>query len=169
MKRRILAAMPMISLLLFLYAGLYEKNWKLGWSFFLLIPISTMLMTGNFKRRLNESMPLICLVIFLVLGFGLDLWHPGWVVFLLIPITNLIFAKRLEPRKMVSFVITGAFIAIGLLTEQWHPAWIIFLLIPIINTIFFPEKYAYVRFNGASFKQKFKDIIEINPDEDEDK
>lgn len=166
MRRRILSAIPLISLLLFLYAGLYEKNWRLGWTFFLLIPISAMLLTGKINRRLNESMPLICLLVFLFLGFGFELWNPGWAVFLLIPITNLIFAKRFQPRKLVTLAVTAAFVAIGLITGDWHPTWIIFLLIPIINTIFFPEKFAYIHFNSQTIKSKFKDIINAEVDED---
>ena len=166
MRRRVLAATPMISLFLFLLSGLYFKNWQLGLTFFLLIPISTILLTGRFKRRINEVMPLLCLTIFLILGLGFKLWNPGWVVFLLIPLTTFIMDGRLEPRKIVSFTVTMAFIGIGLGTGKWHPTWIIFLLIPIINTIFFPEKHAYIRFS-THIKDKFKNIIIAEQDEDE--
>ena len=167
MRKRILAATPMMSLFMFLLSGLYFKNWVLGLTFFLLVPISAILLTGTFKRRINEVMPLMCLTIFLILGLGFKLWNPGWVVFLLIPLTNFVMEGRLEPRKIVSFTVTMAFIGIGLGTGKWHPTWIIFLLIPIINTIFFPEKHAYIRF-ATNMKDKFKTIIEAETDQKEE-
>ena len=164
-KNRLLAATPLISLLGFLVSGLYLKNWSLGWTFFLLIPLSWMLLSGNILKRLNETLPLLCLTVFLILGFGFDLWNPGWVVFLLIPLSNMIINKRFEPRKIVTFIVTLAFITIGLITGDWHPTWIIFLLIPIINTIFFPQRFAYVKFNSESIKNKFRTIIEHEDDD----
>jgi hypothetical protein len=166
MKRRILAATPMIAIFLFLLSGLYFKNWRLGWVFFLLIPISAMLLTGQFRKRLSEATPLIALTVFLVLGFGYDLWNPGWVVFLAIPLVNFIYEGRLEPRKLVSFTITMAFIGIGLGTGKWHPTWIIFLLIPIVNTIFFPQKNVWMRF-GNDMKHKFRNIINVDPEDND--
>jgi len=167
MKKRLLAAMPMISLFLFLGAGLFLENWQLGWTFFLLIPLSWVLLTGKPLKRLNESMPLICLVVFLWLGFGFDLWHPGWMVFLLIPLVNLMVERKLDARKIVGILVTAAYIAIGLLfDDMWHPTWIMFLLIPIINTIFFPQKFAYVSFNSTTLRHKFRDIIDYEDEED---
>jgi len=161
MKKRLLAATPMISLFLFLGAGLFLTNWKLGWTFFLLIPLSWVLLTGNPLKRLNEAMPLISLVIFLWLGFGFEWWHPGWMVFLLIPLVNLIVERKLDGRKIVGILVTATYITIGLLFEDmWHPTWIMFLLIPIINTIFFPQKSAYVSFNSTTLKHKFRDIVD---------
>ncbi|MFH2116644.1 MAG: hypothetical protein ABII85_01230 [Bacillota bacterium] len=165
-KRRIIAVMPMISLLLFLGAGLYLNNWQLGWTFFLLIPVSWIILTGRPFKKLSEIMPMVSLIVFLWLGFGFDLWHPGWMVFLLVPIVNLIVERNINGRKMVGLLITGSYIAIGLTTQQWHPTWIMFLLIPIINTIFFPQKHAFVNFNTESIKSKFRNIIEEERDED---
>ncbi|MDX9690975.1 MAG: hypothetical protein RBT45_00870 [Acholeplasmataceae bacterium] len=167
MKRRILAATPMIALFLFLLSGLYLKNWRLGWTFFLLIPISTILLTGNFKRRISEVIPLVSLTLFLILGFGYDLWNPGWMVFLLIPLVNFIYDGRLEPRKLVSFTVTMAFIGIGLGTGSWHPTWIIFLLIPIINTIFFPQRNGWSKYS-EEIKRKYRTIISVEPNEDKE-
>jgi hypothetical protein len=168
MKRRLLTATPMIAIFLFLFSGLFYDNWKLGLVFFLLIPISTLLLTGNFKKRLSEATPLIALTVFLVLGFGYDLWNPGWVVFLLIPLVNIIYEGRLEPRKLVSFTITMAFIGIGLGTGKWHPTWIIFLLIPIINTLFFPQRFGWTNVSG-DIKRKFRTIINAEPDDEDHK
>lgn len=168
MRKRIIAAMPLISLTLFLGAGLFLDKWGLGWTFFLLIPMSWVLLTGNTFKRLNETMPFIALTVFLWIGFGLDKWHPGWLVFLAIPVFNIISEGRLRPRKIVSWTITAIYIAIGLLTDAWHPSWIIFLLIPIINTIFFPQKNAYVSFSANGFRDTFKNIIIEHEHHDDD-
>jgi len=167
-RRRIIAVMPMVSLLLFLGAGLYLENWKLGWTFFLLIPISIILLTGNPFKKLSEIMPMIALIVFLWLGFGFNLWHPGWMVFLAIPVVNLIVERNIRPRKMVGIVIAAIYIAIGLYTDEWHPTWIIFLMIPIINTIFFPQRHAFVEFGSESMKTRFRNII-IDEEKDEDR
>ncbi|MFU8792928.1 MAG: hypothetical protein ACNA7K_02795 [Acholeplasmataceae bacterium] len=168
MKRRLLAATPMISIFLFLGAGLVYDNWRIAWTFFLLIPLSVMLLTGNPIKRLSEAMPLIALTIFLWLGFGWDLWNPGWAVFLLIPLFNFIAKGRLEPRKMVSFLVTISFIVIGLTTGSWHPTWIIFLLIPIINTLFFPEPNAFMTVKTFNFKDKVRTYVDAEVDDDDD-
>jgi hypothetical protein len=166
MKRRILAATPLIALLMFLVSGFYLANWQLGWTFFLLIPLSWILLTGNILRRLNEVMPLIALLVFLWLGFGLDLWNPGWVVFLLIPLTNMIVERKINARRMVAILVVAAYVAIGIWTEDWHPLWIMLLLIPIINTIFFPQRHAYFGSNDKGWKDTFRRII-IDEEKDE--
>lgn len=167
MRRRIIAVTPLISLLLFLFSGMYLENWSLGWTFFLLIPISLILFNRNPLKRLPEMMPLITLVAFLWLGFGFDLWHPGWVVFLLIPLVDMIVERKFYARKIVAVVVTGAYIAIGLTTGKWSPTWIMFLLIPIINTLFFPRSHSFISFSGSDFKSKVRNII-IDEEKDED-
>jgi hypothetical protein len=166
MNRRILAVTPLISLLLFLVSGFYLSNWQLGWTFFLLIPLSWILLTGNMLRRLNEVMPLIALVLFLWLGFGGGLWNPGFLVFLLIPLTNMIVEKKFYARHMVAILVAALYVAIGIWTQEWHPLWIMLLLIPIINTLFFPQKNAYFGNKDTGWKQTFRRII-IDEEKDE--
>ncbi|MDO9630017.1 MAG: hypothetical protein Q7I99_08975 [Acholeplasmataceae bacterium] len=168
MKRRILMVVPLISLMLFLISGLYYEKWDLGWTFFLLIPISSILLTGNPWKKLSEMMPLITLMLFLWLGFGFNLWHPGWIVFLLIPIVNLIVEKKINARKMVGILVVAAYITMGFVFNEWGRAWIIFFLIPIINTIFFPQKNAYFSFTKENIKSKINKIIINQEDDDKD-
>jgi hypothetical protein len=168
MKKRILEVTPLISLLLFLFATFYLENSSIAWTFFLLIPLSWILLTGNLKKKIQESMPLITLIIFLWLGFGFDLWHPGWLIFLLVPIVNTIIEKRLTARKLVTYGVTAAYILLSIfVVKAWHPTWIIFLLIPIINTLFFPQKNAYVTFNKQGMKNTFSRVI-IEEEKDQD-
>ena len=164
MRKRLLAAMPLISVLLFLVAWLYFDKIELGVTFFLLIPFSWILLTGNVLKRLSEIMPFIALMLFLWLGYGFDFWHPGWLVFFLIPLTNIIVERKIDARKMVGIVVTAAYISLGLIYDTWHPTWIMFLLIPIINTLFFPQKNAYVTFKTNSFR--FGKVVDAEEDKD---
>ncbi|MDY0346132.1 MAG: hypothetical protein RBQ70_00555 [Acholeplasma sp.] len=166
MNKRLIAAMPLISTLLFLWAWLYLDQIELGVTFFLLIPLSVMLLTGNFFKRLSEVMPFIALLLFLWIGFATNTWHPTWLVFFLIPLTNIIVERKLDARKLVGITVTATYITIGLMYGAWHPEWIMFLLIPIINTLFFPQKNAYFNVN-SDFKKNFRRVI--IDDEDEDK
>lgn len=163
MNKRIIAAMPMISTLLFLWAWLYLDKIELGLTFFLMIPLSIMLLTGNFLKRLSEVMPFISLLLFLWIGFSSGTWHPTWLVFFLVPITNIIVERKLDARKLVSLTIMITYITIGLMYNAWHPEWIIFLLIPIINTLFFPQKNAYFSVN-SNFNKGFRKVVKDDDD-----
>src|SRR3989339_785442 len=81
MNKRIIAAMPLISVMLFLFFGLYKNNWSLGATFFFLIPMSWILLSRNPLRRLSDMMPMIALAVFLWIGFGFKVWHPTCLVF----------------------------------------------------------------------------------------
>lgn len=158
MNRRIIAAMPLISLLLFLFFGLFDDNWSLGASFFFLIPISWVLLSRHPWKRLSEIMPLVALAVFLWIGFGFDVWHPTWLIFLSVPLVNMIVERKITMRKAVGIVISATYIAIGLITDIWHPTWIMFLLIPIINTIFFPPQSSILYAKG-SIRSKIRHYV----------
>ena len=96
MKKRVLAVMPLISLFIFLFVGLYFEQWAWGWIAFLLVPLSWILLSNYPWKRLADVMPFVALIVFLWLGFSFDLWHPGWVIFFSIPLVDLISSKRLE-------------------------------------------------------------------------
>ncbi len=161
MKERLVAAMPLISLLLFLFSGLVLDNWSLGISFFLLIPISAILLSRQVFKRLNQMMPLIALIVFLWLWLGFDLAHPGWVVFFLIPLSNILYSHKVDMRSLVTLIVTIAYIVLGIVLDDfWHPGWIMLLLIPIINTIFFPKQHIHIRRSGEFFRSTFSDIVD---------
>ncbi len=165
MKERIVAAMPLISLLLFLFSGLVLENWTLGISFFLLIPLSAILLSRNVFKRLNQMMPLISLILFLWLWLGFDLAHPGWVVFFLIPISNILYSHKVDMRSLVTLLVTIVYIVLGIVLDDfWHPGWLILLFIPIINTIFFPKQRIHIRRSGDFFRSTFSDIIDEKED-----
>ncbi len=156
MKERIVAAMPLISLLLFLFSGFVLESWGMGVSFFLLIPLSFILLSKNYLQKLNQMMPLLALLVFLWLHFGADLAHPGWIVFFAIPISDTLIGGKLNVKKFITLAITLIYIVLGLMVEGfWHPGWLIFLFIPIINILFFPSQS--IRFyskHSSTFKSK---------------
>jgi len=160
MRERIVAAMPLISLALFLTSGLVWERWGLGVSFFLLIPLSTLILTKKPLKKLNQLMPLIALTLFLWLWLGFDLAHPGWVVFLLIPLANIVLNPRADARTAVTFLVSVAYVVLGLTIDGfWHPGWLIFFLIPIVNIIFFPTKKSKYRRGGRYFHHALAEFM----------
>ena len=168
MRQRIIAATPMISLLLFLMSGFVLGEWLLGLTAFLLMPLSTLLLSGNFKKRLNQFMPLIALAIFLWIAIGLNAPHPGWVVFLLIPISNIVLEGHINARQFVTLSITILYVVLGLVLDDfWHPGWLMLLLIPIFHTLFFPTKTVEFFTSGKEgFKRTINDYIHVESDDD---
>ncbi len=164
-KQRIISAMPLISLLLFLFSGFVLEDWILGLTFFALIPLSTILLSNRPFERINQAMPLIATIVFLWLALGLDLAHPGWVVFLAIPLSDMFVSGRLEARKLISVFVTAAYLVIGFVWNAWHPGWLVFLLIPILNTLFFPKKSR--QFYHKTFFYQFQDRNGKDHDEED--
>ncbi|MFP4078897.1 MAG: hypothetical protein ACOC2X_03485 [Bacillota bacterium] len=154
-RQRIISAMPLFSLFLFLFSGFVLDDWILGLTFFALIPLSTILLSAKPWERINQAMPLIATLIFLWLALGLDLAHPGWVVFFAIPVSDMLMNRRLEPRKLISVFIIAIYLVIGFVWDAWHPGWLVFLFIPILNTLFFPKKSR--QFYSRTFFYQFTD------------
>ena len=171
-RRRIATAMPMIALLMLLFSGFVLEDWLLGVSFFLLIPISWILLGRNVLKSLNRAMPMISLAIFLWIALGTGNAHPAWIVFFLIPLSDAILNRRFNARRAVVFGITGIYLVLGLSIEDfWHPGWLMFLLIPIINTLFFPNTRTFVFMSRDDIKSKMRAFVEereIDDDEDEE-
>jgi hypothetical protein len=156
-KQRVISAMPLISLLLFLFSGFVLDDWILGLTFFALIPFSTLLLSSNPLKRIVQSMPITTTIVFLWLALGLDMAHPGWLVFLLIPLSDMLYNGKLEPRKLISVFTTAVFLIIGFVYDAWHPGWLVFLLIPILNILFFPKMT--FSFNHKVFFTQFSDTF----------
>ncbi len=167
MKERFVAVTPLVSLLLFLFSGFVLDSWALGMTFFLLIPISWVLISSNPLRRLYQLTPLISLTLFLWLAFGFNLAHPGWVVFFLIPLADLLFNGQLNGRKLTTLGITILYIVLGLTQGLWHPGWLLFLLISIINILFFPRNRIVIRRGTQYFRTSFFAFVNKEDDEDD--
>ena len=100
LKRKIIAATPMISLIAFLLLGFCADAWHPGWIVFFAIPIVPMLLRID---SFNGLYPLLTVIAYLVMGFVWDLWHPGWIIFLTIPVVQ-IFLPKMKRYKKIEIV-----------------------------------------------------------------
>lgn len=97
LRKKIIAATPMLSLIAFLLLGYCADAWHPGWVVFFAIPAVPMCLGKNF---LNLLYPCICLIAYLVMGFVWGLWHPGWIIFLTVPVVE-IFVGSKSRRKII--------------------------------------------------------------------
>ncbi|WP_025724575.1 hypothetical protein [Acholeplasma granularum] len=89
-QKRIVAATPLIALIIFLSVGFLYDAWHPGWTAFLLIPIVPFLVG---LKQIRITFPLIVFVAYIALGIS-GYWHPGWIIFLLIPLQNILFPPQ---------------------------------------------------------------------------
>ena len=164
MRKRLVDTMPLIALVLFLFSWFVLDDLRLGWTFFLLIPLSWILLSKNVFRRLNQAMPLITLLLFLWLWLGFDMANPGFLVFLLIPLSDMLLTGKITPRKLVAVSITAIYVVVGAITGNWHPNWIIFFLIPIINNLFFPNKDKLIFMSKENITDRIKSFVSKSND-----
>lgn len=102
-QKRVVAATPLISLLIFLFLGFFYNLWNPGWLVFLLIPIVPFLVG---LKQIRITFPLLVFVTYIGIGVA-GYWHPGWIIFLLVPIQNILFPpksiskflKKEQPKK----------------------------------------------------------------------
>lgn len=93
-QKRVVAATPLISLLIYLCLGFFGNLWHPGWLVFFLIPIVPVLVG---QKRIRVTFPLIVALIYVVIGL-MGYWHPGWIIFLLIPIQNILFPPKMNSK-----------------------------------------------------------------------
>ena len=91
LKNKIIAATPMITLIVYLLLGFCANAWHPGWIVFFAIPIIPMILNA---KSVFGLYPLLTIVIFLVLGFCWGWWHPGWIIFLTIPVVEIFIPKK---------------------------------------------------------------------------
>lgn len=90
-QRRVVAATPMISLIVFLTLGFGWNLWNPGWIAFLAIPIMPFIVG---LKKLRLTYPLVVIIAYLIMGLAWDLWHPGWIIFLTIPVFQILTAPN---------------------------------------------------------------------------
>ncbi len=90
-RKKIIKAMPLLSVIIFLGLGYGLNAWHPGWLVFLLIPISGILFTPYKKRRISALSPFIAVIIFILVGTYIEGgFYYSWFVFLLIPLAGII-------------------------------------------------------------------------------
>lgn len=97
-RKRLIAAAPFISLLLFFIIWFVVGKFKYAWLAFLLIPLMPILVG---YQRIKFTFSLFITVIYLIIGFAYGVWHPGWIIFLLIPIYHILFPKSIYCKKKI--------------------------------------------------------------------
>lgn len=89
-RKRLIAATPLISLLIYLSIGNFAGIWDKSLLIFLLIPAMPTILG---MRTIKITFTLIIVIIYIVIGVAFDLWHPGWLIFMLIPIYYILFGR----------------------------------------------------------------------------
>ena len=92
-RNRIVAATPLMCLIVYLFVGFYWNIWHPTWTIFFMIPAMPILL-GLQKIKINY--PTFCLIAYILLGIFVDLWHPGWLIFFTIPVFYILFPVRKE-------------------------------------------------------------------------
>lgn len=95
MRGRIIAATPMICIIIYLCFGFIGKLWHPSWVVFFLIPLMPLILG---TRNIKHFYPLVCIAIYLIIGFAFKWWHPGWIIFLTIPVFYTLFPNRIIKR-----------------------------------------------------------------------
>jgi hypothetical protein len=89
-KNKISAITPFVSLIAFFLTGKFiDKAWSWNWSFFLLIPLVSILLNLNFKKPkklFSSALSLIVIAAYLVTGILYSCWSWNWVLFFVFPI-----------------------------------------------------------------------------------
>lgn len=98
MKKRIVAATPMICVIIYLCCGFIWNNWHPSWVVFFLIPIMSSLLGGI--KGIKSMYPFLCVLIYLLIGFYYNWWHPGWIVFLTIPVFYTLCPDKKDVKRI---------------------------------------------------------------------
>lgn len=98
-RKRIICATPLISLIIFLTMGFVWNMWGYGALAFLLIPLMPFFLG---EINLEYIYPLVVTGVYIGLGFGFNFWHPGWIVFLTIPVYYIIFPVKKQTIRRCS-------------------------------------------------------------------
>lgn len=96
LKNKIIAATPMITLIIYLLLGFCADAWHPGWIVFFAIPIVPMLLD---VRSIFGLYPLLTIIMYLVMGLCWNLWHPGWIIFLTIPVVEIFLPNKSCKKK----------------------------------------------------------------------
>lgn len=95
-RDRIVAATPLMCLIVYLFVGFYYHVWHPTWAIFFLIPAMPILLG---LQKIRVSYPTICLIAYIFMGVFNNFWHPGWLIFLTIPVFYILFPGGSKSTK----------------------------------------------------------------------
>ena len=88
------ALLVVVAYLLLGFLGPNGKGWTCGWPLFLVIPVSSSIVSFVFYRRIALlNYPCIVVGIYCFVGMFYGIWHPTWVMFISIPVFYIIAEK----------------------------------------------------------------------------
>lgn len=91
--RKLIAAMPFLSLIIFLVLGFTLNAWHPGWLVFLMIPMSSIIFTPYKKGKIIALSPFVAVIIFILIGtYVTNGYKYAWTLFLLIPLFGVFFS-----------------------------------------------------------------------------
>jgi uncharacterized membrane protein len=137
-KKKLIAITPFVSLMTFFILGFYFDLWHPGWLVFLLIPVTSILLSTRLKQGIIALSPFVAVITYMILGFGFNLWHPGWMIFFIIPLISIILSAKAKeiPVAISPFIAVVIFFILGEVYGLWNPGWLVFLMIPMIGILY---------------------------------
>ena len=88
------ALLVVVAYLLLGFCEMSGKGWTCGWPLFLVIPVSSSIVSFVFYRRIALlNYPCIVVGIYCFVGMFYGIWHPTWVMFISIPVFYIIAEK----------------------------------------------------------------------------
>ena len=90
LKNKIIAATPILCLIIFLLLGFCLDLWHPGWCVFFFVPFMPIILG---VKKIRNIYSFFCGVIYILMGILWNLWHPGWIIFLTIPVVAIFTAK----------------------------------------------------------------------------
>lgn len=92
--QNIVAATPLIAVIVYLLLGFFLDAWHPGWLIFFIVPVSGILFTPYRKNKLVALSPFIAVTIFIILGTYVPQGYTyGWLIFLIIPLFG-VFSRK---------------------------------------------------------------------------
>ena len=91
LRAKIVAATPLITVIIYLLLGFCADAWHPGWVVFLAIPIVPIILGTVTYGALY---PVLVVIAYLVMGLVWEIWHPGWIIFLTIPVVEIFLPKN---------------------------------------------------------------------------
>ena len=91
LRAKVVAATPLITVIIYLLLGFCADAWHPGWVVFLAIPIVPIILGTVTYGALY---PVLVVIAYLVMGLVWEIWHPGWIIFLTIPVVEIFLPKN---------------------------------------------------------------------------
>lgn len=95
-KNKIIGITPFVVLIAFFLTGFLMEAWRWNWTFFIAIPVVSIILNIKFtrpKKAISSILTLLIIVAYFVTGFMFHIWSWNWVLFFLIPIVGILFGE----------------------------------------------------------------------------